>query len=214
VEITFAAAPTMTTGIYLASLRIATSDAVNPQVTIPVTMTVVSAPTCSFATSSPDNVGQTTFFTNTTTGDAPLTYQWDFGDGSSLSASTSPTHTYAQVGQYTVVLTATNPYGEDVCSHDVSIEGAPVPSFTSNSPVVAGNPVVFTNTTLANPSVIAWLWNLGDGTSSTAQTPPAHTYAVGTYTVTLTAVNVMGTNVYTGTVTVAPIALFLPLVRR
>jgi len=45
--------------------------------------------------------------TNTTTGSAPLVYQWAFGDASTSSA-TSPSHTYAQSGLYTVVLTATN----------------------------------------------------------------------------------------------------------
>lgn len=39
----------------------------------------------------------------------------------------------------------------------------------------------------------AWSWNLGDGTTSTLEDPPGHTYtAVGTYTVTMRASNAYG----------------------
>jgi PKD repeat protein len=44
---------------------------------------------------------------NTSTGSGPLSYQWDFGDGST-SAELAPRHTYARTGLYTVALTATN----------------------------------------------------------------------------------------------------------
>lgn len=40
----------------------------------------------------------------------PLTYLWNFGDGTT-STETNPTHRYANVGSYTVTLTARNPKG-------------------------------------------------------------------------------------------------------
>lgn len=43
----------------------------------------------------------------------PLTWNWDFGDGSS-SREASPLHTYENDGQYTVSLTVTNKAGKDV----------------------------------------------------------------------------------------------------
>ncbi len=49
-------------------------------------------------------------FTNQSTGTAPLTYAWDFGDGGS-SALPSPSHTYAAAGTYSVKLTVTGPGG-------------------------------------------------------------------------------------------------------
>ena len=55
--------------------------------------------------------GQTAQFTNTTTGDGPPRYVWDFGDGSPLSNATHPSHRYAAPGRYTVTLTATNDGG-------------------------------------------------------------------------------------------------------
>ncbi|UBM63513.1 PKD domain-containing protein [Candidatus Sulfidibacterium hydrothermale] len=42
----------------------------------------------------------------------PTSWHWDFGDGDS-STLRNPTHTYTQVGVYTVTLTATNKYGTD-----------------------------------------------------------------------------------------------------
>ena len=191
--------------VYTGSLTVNSDDPGLLSVLVPVTMTVQNPPACSFTSSSPDDLGETTVFTNTTTGDEPLVYRWNFGEGGSISAATHPTHTYAHVGLYTVILTATNRLGEDVCTGPVSIEGLE-PGFTSNSPVVLGNPIVFTNTTLANPAVLGWVWDLGDSSSSAAQTPPPRTYAnAGTYTVTLTAISAKGSRTYTGTVTVRPL---------
>ncbi len=51
-------------------------------------------------------------------GDAPLTYAWDFGDGSS-SSEPAPSHTFSEPGSYTVTLTLSNDHGQD--SRNVSI---------------------------------------------------------------------------------------------
>lgn len=47
-------------------------------------------------------------FTNTSTGTAPLSFLWAFGDGLT-STLTSPSHSYLAAGAYTVTLTAANP---------------------------------------------------------------------------------------------------------
>ena len=53
-------------------------------------------------------------FTNLTTiTGGPVTYSWNFGDGSAVSTQTSPTHTYTAAGNYNVVLTATSGQGCD-----------------------------------------------------------------------------------------------------
>ena len=212
ISITFTAP--ITTGIYAATLVVKTNDTVQGTFNIPVTMTVTASPTCGFTTSSPDDVGQVTTFVNTTTGSSPLSYNWNLGDGS-FSNQTHPTHKYAQAGLYTVILTATNSWGQDVCNGIVSIEGPPVPEFTSDSPVVLGKPVIFTNTTRSNPPVTAWMWYLGDGTVSTDQTPPPHLYAnTQNYVVALIAINSKGIGVYTDTITVGAYRVFLPLVQK
>jgi PKD repeat protein len=158
-------------------------------------------------------VGQVTVFTNTTSGNAPITYLWSLGDGSPISTATNPTHAYAQLGVYTVVLTATNAWAKSVCSGQVSIEGKPIVGFISNSPVFVGQPVIFTDTTLANPPVQDWVWNFGDGQVSMAQTPPPHDYAsADDYAVILTAINAKGISIYAATVTVRPRTVYLPIV--
>lgn len=51
----------------------------------------------------------------------PLTYSWDFGDGSSGSGA-NPSHTYQNVGSYTaVVTTRDNRGGSSVCSVGISV---------------------------------------------------------------------------------------------
>ncbi len=60
-------------------------------------------------------------FTATVNGDAPLSYAWSFGDGSS-SSDASPTHTFAEPGTYTVQLNASNRAGSDSRSMSVTVD--------------------------------------------------------------------------------------------
>jgi PKD repeat protein len=56
-------------------------------------------------------VGQLIAFTNLSTGTGPLTFSWEFGDGSPVSSEVNPVHAYSALGDYTVVLTVEGPYG-------------------------------------------------------------------------------------------------------
>jgi PKD repeat protein len=60
-------------------------------------------------------------FANTSTGDTPLTYLWDFGD-SITSTLESPTHIYEMTGTFTVTLTVENIYGMDVYTGTQTVE--------------------------------------------------------------------------------------------
>jgi PKD repeat protein len=78
----------------------------------------------------------------------------------------------------------------------VTAPAAPVASFTA-SPTSGAAPltVQFTDTSTGSPT--SWTWSFGDGTSSTSQ-HPSHTYsAAGTYTVTLTVANAIGSDTVT-----------------
>jgi PKD repeat protein len=70
-------------------------------------------PQTGFSSNSPITLGQTAVFTNSTSGDGPISYAWDFGDGSPVVTSANPTHMYTAAGNYTVKLTATNAGGSD-----------------------------------------------------------------------------------------------------
>ncbi len=65
-------------------------------------------PTASFSISAPIWAGTGINFTDTTTGDAPCTYQWNFGDGTENSTQANSTHTFWWPGNYTVTLTVTD----------------------------------------------------------------------------------------------------------
>lgn len=72
---------------------------------------------------------------------------------------------------------------------DIEPMQAPIASFTS---VNTSNVFSFTDTSTNNPAL--WSWNFGDGQTSTQQNP-THTYSAnGTYTVSLTATNTVGSS--------------------
>jgi PKD repeat protein len=85
------------------------------------------APTAAFSASHEVAVvGEVISFTNASNGTAPLQYAWDFGHGLGSSA-VNPTKSYPQPGLYTVLLTVSNPYGEDQTSLEILVvPAAPV----------------------------------------------------------------------------------------
>jgi PKD repeat protein len=162
------------------------------------------------------------FTTDVTRGAAPLTvqftdrslgsptaWQWDFdNDGNVDSTLQNPSFTYTTPGTYDVRLVATNEVG--------SVTETKAAVVTVFEPVVAG----FTPSTTSGPAPLAvtftntstgaasFLWDFGDGTSSTA-TSPVKTFASGgSFLVTLTATGPGGVDTETRTITAASSASF------
>jgi PKD repeat protein len=82
----------------------------------------------------------TTKFYNysSTYGGLANTYDWDFGDGTSHSSDTNPTHTFTTDDTFLVILTATNVNGSSTMvksSITYSVEPDPVADFECTSPV-------------------------------------------------------------------------------
>ncbi|MEM7037196.1 MAG: PKD domain-containing protein, partial [Bacteroidota bacterium] len=110
----------------------------------------------------------------------------------------NPTHTYATPGTYTVCLTTTNVCGSDSSCSSVTVV-CPIPgtAFADSTLLLAA---FFTDNTTDNPT--NWLWDFGDGNTSTQQNPQ-HTYAMpGSYLVCLTTTNSCGTDSSCRSVTV------------
>jgi PKD repeat protein len=146
---------------------------------------------------------------STITDGTTLTYVWNFGDGGS-STSTNPTHTYSGAGPFNVSLVATSSTGcvGDTVKALTTIFAQPQAAFNAPTEVCFGATVNFTDGSIApNSSVTQWLWNFGDGNTSTQQNPTHNYAAPGNYTVTLTTTSAVGcpSTVATRSVVVNPL---------
>lgn len=86
--------------------------------------------------------------------EAPITYLWDFGDGTT-STNYNETKSYDAPGTYTVTLTATNIYGSSTKTDQVIVNPM-TPPVVSVSTVVAGNGSVTKQFTLDNASAFSY----------------------------------------------------------
>jgi PKD repeat protein len=163
-------------------------------------MPETTAATFVFSPSTP-GPGQTVQFADTTSGE-PTSWRWDFGDGSTSTAK-NPSHVYMAAASYTVSITANCSSGSRYGSRTLTVASITLLSasfsFAPSSPV-PGQAVQFTDVSTGNPT--SWLWNFGDGSTSTAQNPSHIFAAAGSRTVTLTVSNATGSNTTTRTLTV------------
>jgi len=131
----------------------------------------------------------TVLFNNTTTN--ANNYLWNFGDGDT-STLANPSHIYSTSGTYTVTLIG---YGGGGCNDTLIrttyIHVITPPDLTDSfsvSPATGcvGDLISFTNN---STNATSYLWNFGDGNTSTA-TNPTHIYSLlGSYNVTLYSIN-------------------------
>ena len=129
--------------------------------------------------------GFVTDFTDNSVG-IPVSWSWNFGDGSPVSTLQNPQHTYAAAGTYTVTLTVTNVAGcQDVMVHSVIVNAVPVAAIGATT-FCLGQTTQFTD--LSTGVTVGWEWNFGDASSFSTLKNPTHVYAsTGVYNVTLVA---------------------------
>jgi PKD repeat protein len=148
--------------------------------------------------------------------DSPTMWNWDFGDGGIIPASTeenvtceggacpppntlqNPRHTYTVPGTYTVTLTASNQYGATgtvTKQAFITVESCPAIKADFDGVPRSGEAplsVSFTDRSSGNPTM--WAWDFGDGATDMIANP-VHTYTrEGKYTVTLTASSKYGSD--------------------
>ena len=128
------------------------------------------------------------------TADPIITYLWTFGDGTT-SADKNPSHYFSVVGGYPITLTVTTQGGctSNNTNSPLVINAYPYPTslFTINSPSLdlPGDDLICTN---ASTGASIYLWNFGDGSSSTATNPVYNYNDVGIFPITLVATTEFG----------------------
>lgn len=141
--------------------------------------------------SSPDSicVNSAVNFNNTST-PTPGASSWDFGDGTT-STQINPQKTYSTAGTYTVRLVNNYSYCSDSATRTIRILPRPVANFNATNTTRCQPPLTTSFQDLST-NAVSWLWDFGDGNTSTQQNP-AHTYtSYGTFNVVLIVTNSSG----------------------
>ncbi len=142
-------------------------------------------------------------FTNTSTNQSGITaISWDFGDGSTpfTIVGTNPTHPYTVAGNFTVTLTVTYGSTTKTYSEAIRIVEPMTATFTKLNDTICPGETVSFNVVPTSPatasSFSSYLWNFGDGGSSTVANPTWRYLNAGNtrinYTVGLTVTDING----------------------
>jgi PKD repeat protein len=160
-------------------------------------------------------------FNDTSTGPHDQ-WQWDFGDGNT-SSKQNPQYTYNEPGTYAVTLIISNASGEQATiTHNdyISVNPAPpanelIPEFNA-TPRSGVSPltVQFNDASTGFIEPVTYLWDFGDGGTSTERNP-LYTYTQqGSYTVTLNITQSIGASASIAKnnyITITTIPLVLPV---
>lgn len=121
---------------------------------------------------------------------SPLTYAWDFGDGTT-SEESNPLHQYQTFGTYPVTLTVSTDNCSSVYQQISQIDTFIYvpncqPGFTYGASYVDPWEIQFWDYSSTEDPIIDWFWNFGDGTTGTGSQVTHQFNAPGYYEVTLT----------------------------
>ncbi|HWB28591.1 MAG TPA: PKD domain-containing protein [Chitinophagaceae bacterium] len=175
-------------GVYTISLKVNSNLGCSDTISKTLNVAFVKS-----AINAADNVclNQQTQFINASS-PVPASSAWDFGD-STTSSSISPYKSYTAPGQYTVKQVNMFFAGcVDSTTRNITVVSGVTPSFSTADTASCSYPytVHFKNTTAA--SGLSYVWDFGDGNTST-EINPVHEYdKYGSYTVTLKAANAGG----------------------
>ncbi|MFN4914027.1 MAG: PKD domain-containing protein [Sphingomonadales bacterium] len=158
--------------VYIMSTSLACSD------TTTQNMRVEPTPKPTF-TNVPDStcLGKTKFdFTNTTSFNGPLTYNWSLGDGAKATTKDVVQKDYASAGNYTVKLIVTSLAGcKDSITRLVKVFPIPQASFTINDDLqcLNGNNFIITDNSNTNGATgVSYSWTMTPGGTFTGKNYP------------------------------------------
>jgi gliding motility-associated-like protein len=175
-------------GSYNVLLTVQSSGGCSDTASLPLD---VHIPVSSFSHTNATCLNQPLHFTNTSS-PAPISCTWYFGDGST-STDINPDKTFTATGSYTIKLVNNFSTGcSDSVTNSITVATGPTASFVADDTLKCAAPlsVNFKNTTTG--SATNYLWDFGDGATSSSANP-AHIYTQqGNFNVTLTATNANG----------------------
>ncbi|HEV7333773.1 MAG TPA: PKD domain-containing protein [Flavisolibacter sp.] len=175
------------------SVKLTVKDG-NQSTTKTTVITVYKKPTIDFAASLQKGCAPlpVNFTANATAGDGSIAgYEWDFGDGSTdKSTSALIQHTYNSAQNATISVTVSNSFGcyETLTKTNVvDIKESLIADFSAQKQVLCRetDPVQLNNES-KGPGTLTYLWEFGDGKTSTEKNPQHVFNKRGIYTVTLT----------------------------
>lgn len=121
----------------------------------------------------------------------PLTYFWDFGDGTPVHTGMIAKHAYEKPGIYPTILTVDDGTGLKNARHSasivVTINQAPIAEAGEDKTVCAGDVVLFSGSGSVDPEggLLKFYWDFGDGTEAHGMNPTKTYTEGGAYSVTL-----------------------------
>ena len=118
-------------------------------------------------------------------------WHWDFGDGMTDTTKT-PTHTYQDTGKFDITLITLN---NDGCVDTTLLKSAiEIDKIVATYDIKKENGCAPISVDFENQSINStkWLWDFGNGNSSTLENPKHNYYTGGQYVVKLTAENENG----------------------
>ena len=139
------------------------------------TVSIAGCPLSVYFRDSTIGINSSQFYSVVSGSSGTVFYQWNFGDGNT-STLANPSHTYSSAGPYMVSLVVSDTNCTDSTAYTIGCNIS-LNSFYSSTGLTAS----FTSTSTGITSAATYLWDFGDGNTSTSQNP-VHTYAsAGTY---------------------------------
>jgi PKD repeat protein len=152
----------------------------------------VSKPVANFRVEN-SCIGEGTTFFDLSVSDSNFiaSWSWDFGDplsGSNSSTLQNPVHIYNSAGDYFVILTVTNGNGcVATIGKTIHVSYPPSANWSYIQPSCYPDATHFLDISVPQGTVpiTNWLWDFGDGSTSTLKNPVHQYAAAGSYTVVL-----------------------------
>lgn len=132
---------------------------------------------------------------DSTTYNEPVTYHWDFGDGTT-STLREPRHNFTKSGNFPILLTVTTESGcidSSRMTTPVKVVSSPVIDILGDSVICINDRIQHSGLIAVDTSRVRWNWRFPNGNTANTQNPIIQQYKIaGTFPVSVTVVNSSG----------------------